>query len=131
MSLKVIAGTDQPCRRPSHPGIELPLVDDAPSPPDWLPNMHAVKEWHRLVPILRSSRLLTEAGLSALAHLCALQGRTIQLYFAGETPAASTIAQVRAWLSDFGLTPASREKVLPTNIKSASNRFSSNGKRSP
>ena len=35
-SLKVVAGTDQPCRRPEVAPVELPLASEVPDAPDWL-----------------------------------------------------------------------------------------------
>ena len=110
-SLKVVAGTDQPCRRPESAPVEMPALDHIPDPPDWLPNAHAVKEWQRLAPILTANKLLTEAGLSALGHLCALHGKVVQLYSAGEAPVASMVAQLRGLMNDFGLTPVAQGKV--------------------
>ena len=110
-SLKVVAGTDQPCRRPESAPVDLPLVDRVPDAPDWLPNAHAVKEWQRLAPILTANKLLTEAGLSALGQLCALHGKVVQLYAAGEAPVASMVAQLRGLMNDFGLTPVAQGKV--------------------
>ena len=110
-SLKVVAGTDRPCRRPESAPVEIPALDHIPDPPDWLPNAHAVKEWHRLAPILTANKLLTEAGLSALGQLCALHGKVVQLYAAGEAPVASMVAQLRGLMNDFGLTPVAQGKV--------------------
>ena len=110
-SLKVVAGTDRPCRRPESAPVEMPALDHIPDPPDWLPNAHAVKEWQRLAPILTANKLLTEAGLSALGHLCALHGKVVQLYSAGEAPVASMVAQLRGLMNDFGLTPVAQGKV--------------------
>ena len=110
-SLKVVAGTDRPCRRPASAPVEMPALDHIPDPPDWLPNAHAVKEWQRLAPILTANKLLTEAGLSALGQLCALHGKVVQLYAAGEAPVASMVAQLRGLMNDFGLTPVAQGKV--------------------
>ena len=110
-SLKVVAGTDRPCRRPESAPVEMPALDHIPDPPDWLPNAHAVKEWQRLAPILTANKLLTEAGLSALGQLCALHGKVVQLYAAGEAPVASMVAQMRGLMNDFGLTPVAQGKV--------------------
>ena len=110
-SLKVVAGTDRPCRRPESAPVEMPALDHTPDPPDWLPNAHAVKEWQRLAPILTANKLLTEAGLSALGQLCALHGKVVQLYAAGEAPVASMVAQLRGLMNDFGLTPVAQGKV--------------------
>ena len=110
-SLTVVAGTDRPCRRPESAPVEMPALDHIPDPPDWLPNAHAVKEWQRLAPILTANKLLTEAGLSALGQLCALHGKVVQLYAAGEAPVASMVAQLRGLMNDFGLTPVAQGKV--------------------
>ena len=110
-SLKVVAGTDRPCRRPESAPVEIPALDHIPDPPDWLRNAHAVKEWQRLAPILTANKLLTEAGLSALGQLCALHGKVVQLYAAGEAPVASMVAQLRGLMNDFGLTPVAQGKV--------------------
>ena len=129
-SLKVVAGTDQPCRREDSGVVDLPLVSDVPLPPDWLPNSHAVSEWNRLAPILHANRLLTEAGISALAQLCALHGKVVQLYAAGEAPVASMVAQLRGLMNDFGLTPVAQGKVRPSGeTEKTANKFTANGKR--
>ena len=129
-SLKVVAGTDQPCRREEFV-VDLPLVSDVPLPPDWLPNAHAVSEWNRLAPILHANRLLTEAGTSALAQLCALHGNVVQMYAAGLAPVASMVAQLRGLMNDFGLTPVAQGKVRPSGeTEKTGNKFERNGKRS-
>ena len=126
-NLKVITGSRQPDDGVT---VELPLVSDVPSAPDWMPNAHAFKEWDRLAPILHAVGLLTEAGLSTLAHLCALHGKIVQLYAAGESPNASMVAQYRAIANDFGLTPVAQGKVRPSGEKPKENPFTKNGKRS-
>lgn len=128
-SLKVVAGTDRPDRNPP-PAAELPLVSDVPLAPDWLPNAHAIKEWDRLAPILHANKLLTEAGLSALGQLCALHGKTVQLYAAGEAPVASMVAQLRGLMNDFGLTPVAQGKVRPAgDVEKSGNAFANNGSK--
>lgn len=127
-TLKVVAGTDRPDRALAEVA-ELPLVSGVPSAPDWLPNAHANKEWDRLAPILHANKLLTEAGLSALGQLCALHGKTVQLYAAGEAPVASMVAQLRALMNDFGLTPAAQGKVRPNgDTEKPGNAFAALGK---
>lgn len=125
-NLKVVAGTARPDR--IAPVIEMPTIS-APPAPDWMPNGHAVKEWDRLAAILAANRLLTEASLSALGQMCALHGKIVQLYAAGESPNASLIAQYRALANDFGLTPVAQGKVRPHGEAPAKNEFSNNGKR--
>jgi phage terminase small subunit len=127
-NLKVVAGTARPDRiEPS--GVDLPLVDAAPLPPDWLPNAHAQKEWERLAPILAANKLLTEASLSTLGMLCALHGNIVQMYAAGMSPTGHMLAQYRGIANDFGLTPVAQGKVKPSGEKEKGNRFASNGKR--
>ncbi|MBA0428398.1 MULTISPECIES: hypothetical protein [Stenotrophomonas] len=127
-ALKVVAGTDRPDRE-APPVAELPLVSDVPPAPDWMPNAHARKEWERLAPILHANKLLTEAGLSALGQLCALHGKTVQLYAAGEAPVASMVAQLRGLMNDFGLTPVAQGKVKPNgDTEKPGNAFAALGK---
>lgn len=127
-ALKVVSGTVQPCRDQKG-AAELPTVSEVPSAPDWLPNAHAVKEWERLAPILVANKLLTEAGTSALGMLCALHGKLVQLWAAGEAPVASMVAQYRNLINDFGLTPVAQGKVKPVGEEPASNKFANRGKR--
>lgn len=129
-NLKVVAGTDRPDRALAEVA-ELPLVSGIPKAPDWMPNAHAIKEWDRLAPILHNNKLLTEAGLSALGQLCALHGKTVQLYAAGEAPVASMVAQLRGLMNDFGLTPAAQGKVRPNgDTEKPGNAFAALGKPS-
>lgn len=125
-ALKSIAGS----REPSRPVVELPVVDAAPDAPDWLPNGHAIKEWNRLAPILTANRLLTEGGISALGMLCALHGKIVQLFAAGESPTGHMVAQYRNFVNDFGLTPVAQGKVRQVGDQSPKNKFAANGKRS-
>ena len=121
-SLKVIAGTERRDRAAA-PALELPLVAGAPKPPDWLPNAHAVKEWHRLVPILMGCKLLTNASTSVLAMLCSLHGAIVESYAAGESPTASMIAQYRNLANDFGLSPVAQTKVKTAGATESTNPF--------
>ena len=127
-TLKVISGTVRKDRTVNE-SVKLPLIVDMPAAPDWLPNAHAVKEWDRLVPILIANKLLTEAGLSALAMLCALYGKLVQLYAAGECPTGHLSAQYRNMINDFGLTPVSQSKVKAFTGTEKTNPFARNGRR--
>ncbi len=122
VALKVIAGTDR-VDRPALVGVELPALDQVPSPPDWLPNAHAVNEWQRLAPILTANRLLSEADLSSFGHLCGLHGKIVQLWAAGEAPTGHMLAQYNSLAGAFGLAPAWRGKVKPIGDKDTSNKF--------
>lgn len=127
--LKAVAGTARPDREPQT-FVDLPLVSEVPAAPDWLPNGHAIKEWDRLAPILYTNKLLTEAATSALAQMCALHGKIVQLYAAGESPNASMVAQYRALANDFGLTPVAQGKVKGAAKETApSNPFAKYGQK--
>lgn len=120
--LKAISGTNQKCRETV--SIDYEQVPEVPDAPDWLPNAHAVKEWDRLAPILHNVGILTEAGVMALGHLCALHGKLVQLWSAGETPTGHMLGQYRALINDFGLTPVAQSKVKPMDGKSKkANKF--------
>lgn len=126
--LKSISGTGQKCREVSSI-VDLPVLSSVPSAPDWLPNSHAVKEWHRLAGILTANKLLTEAALSSLGMLCALHGKVIQTYEAGEVPIASMCSTLRNMQNDFGLTPVAHGKVKPIGETGKGNKFKGNGQR--
>lgn len=128
-TLKVIAGTDRK-DRVNIPVVEFDPLIVAPQPPDWLPNAHAIKEWNRLAPILTVNKLLTDADLGTLGQLCALHGKIVQLYAAGESPGASMVGTLRTLQNDFGLSPVARGKVTPAgNSGERKNSFSGNGKK--
>lgn len=128
--LKVISGTDQPCRRDDTPSLfqEEPL-ELQPDPPAWLVNPYAQAEWRRLCPILVANKLLTESSLQSLGVLCAVYGKIVQLYAAGESPIASQLAQYRGLAAEFGLTPLSQAKMKPAAPSEKKNRFSGYGRR--
>jgi hypothetical protein len=128
---KQLAGTDRPDRSISIPEIEDQPIEEIPPPPLWLPNAHAVNEWLRLAPILIKDKLLTAGSLSALGQMCALHGKIVQLYAAGESPGASMLGTLRTMHNDFGLTPMSQGKVrggVPVEPTKPKNRFSGIGK---
>jgi len=124
----MVAGTERKDRAVNS-GVDLPVLDAVPAAPDWMPNSHAIKEWDRLAGILTANKLLTEGGLSALGMLCALHGKIVQLYAAGEAPTASLAGTLRNMVNDFGLTPVAQGKVKPVGDSDKGNKFAGNGKR--
>lgn len=122
--LKVVAGTQRRDREPGR-AMSVPPLDVAPEPPDWLPNAHAVKAWQRLAPILVANKILSELDLETLGHLCAVHGKVIQIWAAGETPTGHLIAQYKALASAFGLAQGWRGKVglLDESKKNPFSRF--------
>lgn len=101
----------------------------APSPPDWLTDV-GKQEWRRVARILHRLRVLTDADLTALAAYCDAYSRwrdaRKQIEDQGITtetgagnlkahPATTVVHQamleMRQFMSEFGLTPASRVRV--------------------
>ena len=126
LNLKIVGGTNRADR--ISVTVDLPPLESAPPAPDWLPNIHAVKEWERLAGFLVANRLLTAGGISALGVLCALHGKVVQLYSAGESPTGHMLAQYRALTNDFGLTPVAQGKVKPSGNSQEGNKFARNGR---
>lgn len=128
--LKSIAGTIRADRDSDANAIQFATLDTLPEAPDWLPNGHAVKEWNRLGQVLVANKLLTEASLMAFAHLCALHGKVVQLWTAGETPTGHMLSQLRGLFDAFGVPPAAASKVRPAGKEgNKGNKFGRNGKR--
>lgn len=104
--LKLITGTDQPCRMDPDEDVGAHALEELPDAPDWLPNAHATKEWNRLGKIALRLGRLTEANQMTFAHLCALHGKLVQLWSAGQEPTGFLLSQYRTLTNDFGLTSA-------------------------
>lgn len=129
-NIKQLTGTVRKDRE-NPDALELPTLEEVPAAPDWMPNAHAIKEWNRLAPILVANKLLTEASLGPLGQLCALHGKIVQLYAAGEAPGASLIGTLRNLHNDFGMTPISQGKVRSVGgeTEKKGNAFARNGKK--
>lgn len=123
--LRMIAGS----RRPAAPGADLPTLDRLPDPPDWLPNGHALREWQRLGPMLVANRLLSDAGLVAFGHYCALHGSLARLYEGGLAPTAAQVTALRQFAAEFGLTPTAAARVRPAPEGNPTNPFAKFGRR--
>lgn len=96
---------------PSKPGV--PASDILPTAPAWLKNLDALREWHRLLPVLMKNRLLTEGNVSLLIVHAALYGQLVRMLEAGEVPSASLLSVHRRQLSDLGLTGISIPLAAP------------------
>ena len=120
-ALKVLSGTVRKDR--ARTIVDFPLLLEAPPAPDWLPNQHAVDEWRRLTQILLANRMLTHAGLTPLAHLCAWHGAIVGAYAKGEVPPAAAITALRGLAGDYGLTPVAQTRVSPSSEAAKVNPF--------
>jgi phage terminase small subunit len=118
IELKLLQGTKRSDEQP--PEFVVDPIEWTPEPPDWLPNAHAVNKWKAEVPRLVACRLLAELDLDTLGHLCALHGKMVQLWAAGEAPTGHMLAQFNSLASAFGMAPAWRGKVKPAGQKAKS-----------
>ena len=129
--LKALANTTRKDREDKNNCVDFPLMRRVPKPPAWLPNAAAKTEFRRLAPILFNNKLLTESSVGPLAQLCALHGKIVQLYKAGQLPSVSMIGAYRNFANDFGLTPATQGKVSPAGSVGKGNKFAGNKKSKP
>lgn len=140
-NLKIIEGN--PGKRPLNLNEPKPL-QIAPKCPDWLLD-EAKKEWNRLAPELERLGLLTILDMVTFAGYCQSyaklkiaeefikkhgttyripkknkEGEVISVYiapFPEVSIANQCLKQIRAFASEFGLTPSSRGRIyLPTKI---------------
>ena len=130
-----IRGSRLPGRRGNEPKPQI----EAPDCPEWLPQL-AREEWDRLVPQLLAQRLLTKLDQGALASLCVAYSMIVQCqrvideegmtYWTAngaivKRPEVGILVQAqathKAYLQQFGMTPASRAGVnAPTSEKKSS-----------
>ncbi|MGA9851854.1 MAG: P27 family phage terminase small subunit [Gammaproteobacteria bacterium] len=122
--LKIVQGTAAP-RRMNPNELQFEPLTGEVAAPDWL-NVHAQKEWRRIVPILQSKGVLSEPDLPALATMCMLYGKMVQSVVAGESVNASLVAQLRLYQAEFGVTPASRSRVPKGKDEKTENPFTRN-----
>jgi len=123
--LKVLQGTDQPCRRRPEP--EFPVATNG-DPPEWLNDPEAVKEWRRIVGLLMPTRVLTEGDLTILGHMCNLHADCVASWGSKkDRPTAAYLTQLRVMYEAFGLTPASRSKAGTVGEADTGNPFAKLG----
>ena len=84
--------------------IDGELYLDLPLPPVPFEHEAAQAEWDRLGPVLVRCKMLNAGNLSAFAMMCQDFAGALQ----HDDKAAS---RYQKWVSDFGLTPASRGRV--------------------
>jgi phage terminase small subunit len=122
--LKLLRGTLQPKDRDAPAPPELPAFDAVPSPPEWLTDAEAIREWHRLAPVLTAHRLLSAGNIGLLAQLCAVHGHLVRVWRAGKANAA-LVATYRTLSNSLGL--------LSMNLSAPSkgNRFAAYAARRP
>ena len=137
-AIRLIEGN--PSKRPINKREPKP-PSGRPTCPRWL-TLEAKREWRRAVPILEKMGVLTLADRAALAAYCQAYARwreaeeAIQKYgLIGKTPSGYvqqlpyvTIANkslqiMRAFASDFGLSPSSRSGLVVEDPDKDANPF--------
>jgi P27 family predicted phage terminase small subunit len=121
---------NNPGRRPLNPQEPQPaVVPETQAPPDWL-DASAQGEWRRLAPMLVRQGVLTEMDLDALTAYCVAWStwkdatqkiRTFGMVIKTKTgypitspyiPIANkAMATMKALMTEFGMTPSSRNRV--------------------
>ena len=128
-TLKLLTGRSPGRDSGGRPVKEPPaFVRTAPAPPEWL-SREAKAEWRRVVPELERLKLLKKPSRSSLATYCESwatfvsatrrvqkEGLTIQAKQGLLPHPAVGIArtagrELRAWCSEFGLTPSSEARL--------------------
>lgn len=139
-ALKVIAGTNRPCRENEHAPAVTELGQILP-PPDTLGTIAADK-WRELIPHLVKHKILTDVDIHNLENFCQayrnwrmaqmdIEEHGILVYSAsGElkknpacTAAKEASADMRAFGSNLGLDPASRSRLVVGKGKGGDNPF--------
>ena len=118
--MKVLEGTAKPGDRPA---VEFPEVENDAPPYFILNDEHAMREWDHLFPLLKATRVMTEADRTQLGLMCANFSDVVKTRLAGSKPTASDKNSLRADYAEFGLTPASRGRVKPVAEGEAKNQF--------
>jgi P27 family predicted phage terminase small subunit len=131
-ALKLLSGN--PGKRPLNLNEPRFPSDGELSPPDDL-DTRAAEEWQRCAPLLRDAGVLTTIDRTALAALCMSYSRWIEAeqhvrregcVISGSTGspvmnpyvrvAAQALDQMRALMSDFGMTPSSRSRLKAESL---------------
>lgn len=107
----------------------MPPLKRVPSPPSYL-SKAAKKEWRRVAPMLMDARVLTSGDLTPLEAYCGLYGQWVEAQEAMKKGVMvkdkksnalhihpmfavqqQVSAQMRQYMSEFGLTPSSRSRI--------------------
>lgn len=124
---KKAKGTFQPCRAIGDV-LEFPVVESTPAAPEWVID-EGLTLWNEMVPLMMTQRVLTNADLHAMAHMCKLHAELIDGYSRKIRATASDLSQLRMYFSEFGMTPASRTRIGKTSETEEKNKFKRNGNK--
>ncbi len=136
--LKIVKGTDQPCRiRKDEPKPKFDKIE----PPKEL-NGVALEQWEVIVEQLQESKIISNIDVPALAMYCVAYSRWVyanqQIMESGcvvknkegiimQSPffhvANKSFAQMKSLLVEFGMTPSSRTRIAEVKIETADDEF--------
>lgn len=122
---KKAKGEVRPSRLNTAEVLEFPVVKEAPDAPEWV-NDDGRDLWSEMAPALYRQRVLTEADLYALGHLCQLHGEIVDGYKRRIQPTAAQLSQLRMYFAEFGMTPSSRTRIGKTADGEKENPFKKN-----
>lgn len=86
--------------------------------------------WNRLGPQLVAARVMQVVDLYSLEQLCYSWQCFRKKAKAEIEPTAAETTALKSLFSEFGMTPASRQKVSSGSERPKGNKFAGNGKRS-
>ncbi len=121
--LKVITGTNQPCRETVQ--IVQPL-DGEPARPKWLTGP-ARRAWDTKVECYEARGQSVAGCEDALAQYCALEAELIAMWRKKLTPPVAMINAHRIYANEFYDTPAAQHQSA--GKAKAVNRFAQNGRK--
>ena len=125
LRLKLLRGTLNVPTRNAPETAALPAIDAVPTPPRWLKNKDAVREWNRLAPLLTANGLLNQGNIGLLQQLCAVHGHLVLLWSTGAKANAALIATYRMLSNSLGLLGFDIQSAKPGN------RFSKHARQLP
>ena len=146
--LKIIRGTNQPCRRKKEPAFKK--LNSAPSPPEYL-SRYGKQIWRKLAPELFKKGLMASVHLPTMEALCEAYAlyreaheavytvidlktgkknqRTLSKYLKGKSSSEvmeyrilkAAFQDFRLYLLEFGLSPSAAGNIdLPAPVKEES-----------
>lgn len=121
--LKVVAGTDQPCRRREK---LFENINGMPAKPAWLKG-EAASLWKKKLAIYEARGQSVAGCESSLAQYCALEANLIGQYRLMQTPTVAQVNAHRIYAAEFFDTPASQ--IGPNRATGKPSSFASNAQR--
>ena len=121
--LKVLSGTNQPCRDDTIELAAEPLAG-VPEPPSFIAeDEEAVAQWKKLAEVLVATGIFTEPMILPLANYCMIGAEIARIWQTGKRPSAEMVSQYRHLTNDFGFSPAGAGRIKRPGAKRDKNPF--------